>query len=382
MKKLAIILSRFPYPLEKGDKLRAYHQIVYLSSYFNIGLFVLETTPTNDEQLAALQPYCSSIIRYPLKRSDVLQGIVKSLIYKQPVQVGYFFSERVYQQMQHDLNSFSADTIYAQLSRTALYVKDRKEYKVCDFQDAFSLNYQRLAKSSWLLRKWFYRRESTCMNTFEQRMMQWFNDWTIISEMDRLAISPRITIVSNGVDRAKFKIMDVPKPYDVLFLGNLTYAPNLQAANFLIQHILPELIAIYPSIKVAIAGANMPDTIRSKQSSNLICLGWVDDIVSLYNSARLFVAPLFSGAGLQNKVLEAMSCGVPVVCSTVVNASLQAQSGEVVIANDGVSFAKQIKTLLQDPFAMKLLSEKASHFILEHYQWHTENEKLKQLLLA
>lgn len=380
LKKLAIVLSRFPYPLEKGDKLRAYHQLKYLSNFFCIELFILETNAISEANIAQISPFCKQLHIYHLTSFDRMQGVWSSLLHNEPIQVGYFYAEKVFNRINSDLDAFQPDVIYAQLSRTTNYVRHRKEYKVCDFQDAFSLNYQRLSKYSWIPKKWFYLRESECMKHFEQLMMKCFDNWTIISEMDRLAISPRIHIVSNGVDSTKFSPKQTQKKYDVLFIGNLTYAPNQQAVRFLISTMLPALITLKPDIRVAIAGANMSVTIQNKQSKNLICLGWVDDIVALYNEASVFVAPLFSGAGLQNKVLEAMSCEVPVVCTTVVNASLQATNKEVLIANNAQEFAEKVLELLSDKEEYTRMTKLSRNFILKHYQWQIENEKLKQIL--
>jgi glycosyltransferase involved in cell wall biosynthesis len=106
----------------------------------------------------------------------------------------------------------------------------------------------------------------------------------------------------------------------------------------------------------------------------------VEDIVHLYNEARVFVAPLWSGAGLQNKVLEAMSCGTPVVCTKVVNASLQAPSQAVHVAATNQEFAQQVLTLLSSEAQQKIVGQQGRDFVLANYQWNVENEKLKVLL--
>lgn len=383
-KKLAIILSRFPYPIDKGDKLRAYHQIISLSQHFDIHLFALCEKMPSESELNTVKQYCTSIDLYHLNRLTIAIQSGLSFFKKLPVQVGYFFSQKHKKNIQEAIIALKPDTIYCQLSRTALYAFDLPFYKVIDFQDAFAMNYNRIQENAHGLKKWFYKRESNRMKSFEGQMLQWFDATTIISSFDKanLSVQPNQTVViGNGVDFTFFSPQNVDKKYDLLFLGNLSYLPNQNAVRYLIDEVLPKLLKQCPQLTINIAGASMPSSYNSYNSSNITMSGWVDDIRTTYAEAKIFVAPLLTGAGVQNKLLEAMSMALPCVTTSVVNASLQAEEGkQLVIANSSDEFVNQILNLLDNQEKQNQLSKEARRFIEESYSWEKSNAKLAQVL--
>lgn len=381
-KKLAIILSRFPFPLDKGDKLRAYQQIKYLSDFFDIQLYSLETKTTTEENKKQLLPYCSSIHTYQLKPWSIAYQAFRSFFRSEPVQVGYFFSKEIYFSIRKDIGLLQPDVVFAQLSRTAHFAVELPFPKLLDFQDAFSLNYERVSKESGGIRRWFYAREGKCMRYFEKWIIKKFDATTIISEIDKQAIDASIHVIPNGVETSRFLSLSLPKKYDLLFLGNLSYLPNRKAVEFLAHKVLPQLQIIKPDIRVQIVGAGLTDSIRKLATAQLHITGWVEDSVTAYNECRLFVAPLFSGAGMQNKVLEAMSCGLPVITTPIVNASIQAQdTKEILIASGVDEFVKHITTLLDDKKYSEQVGQSAREFVEKKFQWSAANEKLRQLLM-
>ena len=382
-KNIAIILSRFPFPLNKGDKLRAYHQIKYLSNYFDIHLHCLHTEKIEEKDRLEIEKYCISIHTYPLKKMTILKGILLSILNNFPIQVGYFFSQKIKKQIEKNIQLQSVETLYCQLSRTALYAKDFTCKKVIDFQDAFSANYEKIAKESNGIFKIFYRRESKTMKVFEQKIFTWFDESTIISENDKaqIANNQNIHVIQNGVDTNYFINANIEKKYDILFVGNLSYLPNKMAVFYLVNHIFPLLKLKLPNIKINIVGADTTPDIFALANENITVSGFVDDVRSAYNSSTLFVAPLFTGAGLQNKILEAMAMQLPCVSTSVVNASLNAMDkNQIFIANNEDEFVSSILLLLQDISLQNEIKNNAKEFILKKFSWQVANEKLLQIL--
>ena len=89
-KKLVVITSRFPFPLEKGDKLRAYHQIKYLSQFFEIHLISTSDVPIKEEYKQELAPYCKSIQVFQMSILQRIGGLFLKFFQNKPFQVGYF----------------------------------------------------------------------------------------------------------------------------------------------------------------------------------------------------------------------------------------------------------------------------------------------------
>ncbi len=383
-KKLVILLSRFPYPLDKGDKLRAYHQIKDISNEFDIYLHCIIDEQILDIHYKEVKKYCVEINTYSIpKYLRVWNGIV-SVIKSQPFQVGYFYSNAIHEKIKKALNTSSFDALYCQLSRMAKYCNTFNKRKVFDFQDAFSTNYIRSAKQASFFKKIAYLLEAKTMLRYEKKLLLQFTSTTIISTFDKeqLPIQPNNTIViSNGVDTHFFNPQKKEKIYDVLFCGNLNYLPNKEAAKYIITEIAPQLIANNKNIKIAIAGKYDKNFFSALPLlDNIHMLHWVEDIKTLYAQSKVFIAPLFIGAGLQNKLLEAMSMELPCITTNVANASLCANPQQLIIANHATEFCNAITTLLHNEEYCSQLGKEARDFVQQHYNWTIENQKLSTLL--
>ena len=384
-KKIAIVLSRFPYPLNKGDKLRAYHQIVFLAKQNDIFLYCLSDEKVNENDFNEVKKWCVSVEIFELNKTSIAWNLMNSFLKKLPAQVGYFFNANIQKQIKASILKIKPDVVYGQLARTAFYIKDLPFKRVIDFQDAFSTNYVRIAENATFLKQIFYKRESKLMKSFEQNMLSWFDASTIISDFDKSQIAnenENLAVVSNGVDTHYFTATPKEKKYDLLFCGNLSYLPNKNAVIFLCEKIAPLLIEKMPTIKINIVGGNSAADFKKYASNHIHFAGWVEDVRTAYDETKLFVAPLFTGAGLQNKLLEAMSMQVPCVVSSVTNASLIAtENKHVLIANNEYEFVEKIIQLLKDEHLQHSFKVNARIFVEENYSWDKANQILENILL-
>ena len=384
-KKIAIVLSRFPYPLNKGDKLRAYHQIVFLAKQNDIFLYCLSDEKVNENDFNEVKKWCVSVEIFELNKTSIAWNLMNSFFKKLPAQVGYFFNANIQKQIEASILKIKPDVVYGQLARTAFYIKDLPFKRVIDFQDAFSTNYVRIAENATFLKQIFYKRESNLMQSFEQKMLSWFDASTIISDFDKSQIAnenENLAVVSNGVDTHYFTATPKEKKYDLLFCGNLSYLPNKNAVIFLCEKIAPLLIEKMPTIKINIVGGNSAADFKKYASNHIHFAGWVEDVRTAYDETKLFVAPLFTGAGLQNKLLEAMSMQVPCVVSSVTNASLIAtENKHVLIANNEYEFVEKIIQLLKDEHLQHSFKVNARIFVEENYSWDKANQILENILL-
>jgi polysaccharide biosynthesis protein PslH len=382
--RLVILLSRFPYPLEKGDKLRAFHQIKGLHVHFDIHLIALAQQSILPEHLQQVQPYVSKvhIIQQTKWRNYV--GAALGLFSKEPLQVAYYYNANTQQQINAIIQSIAPQLVYVQLARMAKYVLDVPIKKVLDFQDAFSLNYTRSSKHAKWPVQYVYRLEANRMAAYEQKMLSSFDATTIISTTDLQSLASTTTqVIRNGVDTTYFAPTSQPKQYDLLFVGNLGYAPNILAVEFIVQQILPKLLVTNPSIQIAIAGANPSANVLAYQNQNITILPWLPDIRDAYANAKIFIAPLFTGAGLQNKLLEAMSMGLPCITTSICNDALQAQPNQqILLADTAEEFVQQINYLLQNPIQCQNLSANGRQLVVTQFDWQSANTMLAQLLTS
>ena len=387
--KILVILSRIPWPLEKGDKLRAYHQLRCLSKNNEVVLFALNDNRNVNEAEAKRQllPYCSTIRFFNLHKISILWNIIKAFFRGKPLQVGYFYSCRAKTALQQLIAETNPDRVFCQLVRTAEYGKDLSIPKTIDYQDTLSQGILRREQKAVFLLKPFFKLEYKRLQRYEDKVFEWFDRKTIISKPDRdLLTHPHreeVTIIPNGVDHQYFTPAVKKKQYDLIFNGNMSYPPNINASKLLAKKILPIVHQTLPETTLLLSGAQPHEQVKALQNEKITVSGWVDDIRENYAMSRVFIAPMQIGTGLQNKLLEAMSMKLPCITSDLANASLGAEpETEILTGNTPETFAQHIVRLLTDANAAATLSENGHQFVLRTFDWEKATEILERVITA
>lgn len=380
--KLLILAPRFPYPLEKGDKLRLYHQIKYLKEHYRITLVCLTENEVRESDKNEVQVFCDKIFYYDIGiPNNVISG-VQSLITGSPIQVCHFFNKEIKSKIRQVIIDEKPDIIYTQLVRMMPYLPKLEVPMVLDLMDAMSLNMSNEAKKRSFPMSWVYNREARLLLDLERKAIEQFDNLTIISERDRNVITEdgaKVMVVPNGVSTDFFNNeMSISPKYDIGFIGNMGYLPNVNAAIYLVEKIVKNN---FPEAKVLIAGARPDDRVKALQSEHVHISGWIEDIREAYASCSIFVAPLFTGAGLQNKILEAMSMKVPCITTSHVNNGCKAKPNqEILIADTVDEFVESIKNLLKNKEKRDSLALKGRRFVEQSYQWSVQVDKLVKVL--
>jgi polysaccharide biosynthesis protein PslH len=386
--KLLVLTSRFPYPLEKGDKLRIFHQIRELSQRHEIILCALTEEAVQDADYQQVMPFCSQIHIFHLSKMTIFLNILAGILRGLPFSVSYFFNRKIQRQILDIATKEKPEHIYAQLIRTSEYFKGTPYPKTLDYMDAFSVGMHRRSEDeSWFLRP-FYALESKLLRRYETSIFPYYNHLTIISQQDKTLLMGRneinIKVVPNGIDYQYFtpKYEQTTEPqYDIVFVGNLGYYPNIQAAKYLVNQILPLLKKTQPHIKILLAGARPSPEIELLAHENVNIKRDLVDIREAYLSAKIFVAPIFHGSGQQNKILEAMAMGLPCITTTLVNNAILAKPNEgILVANTEGAFAKQILNLLQDVDFQLIIKANGRQFVKTHYSWQTVTQVLNDMI--
>ncbi len=383
--KLFILLPRVPYPLEKGDKLRAYNHIKYLSREHEIILCALNDKKLSRDVYQSLKPYCKSVSIIKLSKLCIVINILKAFFTEKPLQVGYFYNNKVQKKINKLIRENNPDHIFCQLIRAAEYVKNINIPKTLDYQDAFSKGVERRISLSPFYMKPLLKLEYVRLKKYENHIFEYFNNKIIISSQDRGLIEhkekDKITIIPNGVDTGYFKPVTKEKKYELLFTGNMNYIPNVIGAEFLVRKVLPELKKKYPQIKVMLAGANPCYRIKSLKSDNVEVTGWVDDMRNCYAISEIFIAPMQIGIGLQNKLLEAMAMQLPCITSRLANNALSAKENcEILIGNNVEEYVKHIFFLLENKDKAYEIALNGYDFVVKNYNWENLTGKLSDII--
>lgn len=215
-----------------------------------------------------------------------------------------------------------------------------------------------------------------------------FDACTTVSEADAQALRrhtawARIEVVPNGVDPVHFQ----PRPDviagagSIVFLGVMDFEPNIDAVRWLADAVLPLVRADSPEVTVTVVGRDPSDAFRDFAGRHGIRLtGRVPDVRPHLAEAMVFVAPMVSGSGIKNKVLEAMAMALPIVATTLAVEALEVQDGvHYLVADEASDFAAAIDRLLGDPELRLRLGQNARRLVETQYGWDTTARRYKEI---
>lgn len=381
--KIVYLTSRFPYPLDKGDKLRAYHQIKNLSEKYEVHLICISDKDHSKNDLEEIRAIVYSLHVLTISPFERYVSLFKSIFSETPFQIAWFYDPQLDLAIQNICKDIHPDHVFCQLARMGEYAKHLPYPKTLDYMDCFSVSMQKRASVS---RKWIkklYLIEAQRMHKYEIKIAQYFDHLTIISQQDKAYFSfpnsHKIHIIPNGISKDFFDLTQLTKPeFDLVFVGNMSYLPNIESVEYLAEQVLP---LCGKHVKLLIAGTNPAQRVKTLQSDQVRVVGWVKDIRTAYKNAKIFVAPMWSGTGQQNKILEAMAMSLPCITTGAVNNAIgAAKDHEIMIAESADAFAAHIDFLLKNPEIGYKMGSKGRQFVKEHYDWKQISEILSSIL--
>lgn len=384
--KLFVLLSRVPYPLEKGDKLRAFNQIKELSRKHQIVLFALNDTRLDDKAMTELKKYCVAISIVKFSKFTIFFNLVRAFFNGKPLQVGYFYFDKAQKKVDELIVKHKPDHIYCQLIRTAEYIKKYPHIpKTLDYMDVFSKGMERRKSTEPFYMKPFLAMEYRRLKRYENKVFAYFTTKTIISEQDKNFIphpqKQNIVVVPNGVDTSYFKPIIHKKEFDLLFNGNMNYPPNIESVEYLVEKIMPYVWHKFPNTRLLISGATPSKEVLDLASDKVIVSGWVDDIRVNFAKSKILVAPMQISIGLQNKLLEAMAMQLPCITSSLANNALGAKPNEqILVADNPEQYARHVIDLLQNEAKAKQIAMNGYQFVLHGFNWQSTTAILEKLI--
>lgn len=386
--KILFITPRLPYPPHGGDKLRAFNLIKYLSRKHSIYLVSFIESKKELECVAPMREYCVNVEVILLKP---IQSYINCLLFSLslvPFQVAYYRDRRMKDKICEVIKREKIDGIYIHLLRMAQYVKDVNEInRILDLTDSLSLSLKRSLKFRNHLFFAFYFIEWLKIMIYEPRIIKYFNGCLLVSNVDKEANKPlkkanNIAVIPNGVDFEYFK----PKGNEysrnsIVFIGNLHSFPNKDAVLYFCRDILPFIKKEIPDIKFYIVGINPTKKILElAKDKTVIITGGVDDSRPYLSDAAAMVCPIRVATGMQNKILEAMAMGLPVISTSIATLWMdKKEDSGVLIADTPMEFAKKVTEVIKDKNLREKLSISARKLIVESYDWNKNIKKLEQL---
>jgi glycosyltransferase involved in cell wall biosynthesis len=224
------------------------------------------------------------------------------------------------------------------------------------------------------------------LRLFERRAIRFSHTTFVCSEYDKNYLSKtygskNVVVIPNAIHIPKVK--ELPDNPILLFLGVMSYAPNAQAADYLIKNVWPMILSTLPSAKLFIAGA-FPERIPSfsDHPHGVEFLGFVDELDKMYNEVKVVCCPIFSGGGTRIKILEAAAYGKPVVSTTIGAEGISLQDGEeILLRDDPESFANACIYLLDKKSIATKIGRAAHSVIIQHYDRNSVVKRIKMHLI-
>lgn len=376
--KILFLANRIPYPPYRGDKLKIYNLAKRLQAQHELYLLTFTQTPEEAEYKRELEKIFKEVHLVHLPKWKSAANCLAGIGNRTPFQVLYFHSAAMQQALNSVLSQHHFDAIHVQHLRMSPYLAERKDIpRILDLPDAFSLYWERRKTiKRGLLQGMFENEEQRRVLKYEQ-VLKDYNLSLVCSQEDLEYLKQtqhieNIRLLPNGVDLTTFSLRahDYGHNHTLLFTGNMDYAPNVDAVGYFVREILPIVKEKFPKAKFVIAGQRPVKKVTELASDDIVVTGFVKDLAETYNNASVVVAPLRFGAGTQNKVLEAMAMGIPVVCSNIGFKGLGIESGEgAIMQTEPLAFAQSIIELLGSAEMRKEVGEKGAAVVRSKFDW-------------
>jgi len=386
--RILFLTSRLPFPPNRGDRLRTYQLLRHASRDHAITLVSFVASEQEAQLARELDAYCEELhfIVQPVRRSQI--GTMANFWRRQPLQALYYRSGKMRRLVDELLANGRYDAAYVHLFRMAPYMTGRPDlYRIVDLTDMISAEIAASLPYRSPLSRLIYRLELQRISRYEQEVAGWAEETWLISERDRSELAAsrpaaNLQVVPNGVDLAHFyPLGQEPVNNRLLFVGHLDVFHNIDAGNYLLDELFPRLRKRIPDCTLDIVGPGEGLQLVGQEPDQGVRLrGFVPDLNEVLNESAVFVAPLRFSAGVQNKVLEAMAAGVPVVTTGNVSAGLAAQAGRDLLVGSGADeLVAAVVKLLEDQPLRRQIGQAGRQFIAERFSWQVAMDRLQSV---
>ena len=386
---ILLVTPRFPFPTRTGDTLTVFHLLRHFSQRHAVDLVSCTTEPLPRRYREAIVPYCRAMRTVRISSARSFLNGIGAVLRREPLQAAWFHSPEIAATIAELTSRRDYQVVYAHTVRAARYLIEQptQAVRILAMQISMQLNYQRLARYERNpLYRLAFKHEAARLGSFERSLVEKFDRTLVISEVDRAAISPgpsdRFFECPHGVTLDEEPIdAGSRETNSIVFSGNMNYRPNVDAAVFFYREIFPRIRTRFPDALFYVVGANPDPSIQALDADDGVRItGEVESIYPWLRRAAVGIDPLRAGAGLQNKVLEGMACGLPMVVTPVANEGIRAiPEVHLLAADEAGAFADQVIRLFEGADLRRRLGEQGRRFIEENWSWDIHFNRLEEM---
>lgn len=399
MRDILFLTHRIPYPLNKGEKIRAWHVLRYLQARGRVHLGTFIDHPDDERHAEMLAAGCASACMIRLKPRLARLRSLAGLATGQALSVRYYQDRALHDWVRQTLDQHDIGTVLAYSGPMAQYVPAftrRPLLRLMDLVDVDSEKWRAYGDAARWPQARIYHREARRLLAWERQVAQCFDHTLLVSSAEaallrRLApeSAHKIDYFNLGVDSEFYSpAHHLESPYpagiNLVFTGALDYQPNIEAVAWFAAHVLPQLQGRHPGLMFHIVGLRpVARVLALRRIPGVAVHANVPDVRPYLRHAALAVAPLWLARGVQTKVLEAMAMQKVVVITPQAFEGISAAAGrELIVASDGSEFVLNILAALANPAAMLAMGASARRRVVQDYRWDSSLQRLGRLLQA
>ena len=387
---ILFLCHRLPFPPKRGGKIRPFNIIRHFSdSGHKVTVGSLARSEQEKREGAGLEDHCEKVLIGTIGRVGALAQMVGRLPTGSPSSMGYFYSRTLHRLVRQEAATSNFDLVFVHCSSAAQYARHVSDAaSILDFGDMDSqkwLDYSRFRSFPLSAGYWL---EGTKLLAAEKKLARQFDlsTCTTKAEFDTLGelnSAQRTGWFPNDVDAEYFSPGEQAHDPDLIcFVGRMDYYPNQHAMQMFCDNVLPGIHRERPNTKLIIVGAEPSADIWSLgDRPGITVTGTVDDVRDYVRSAALTVAPLAIARGTQNKILESMALGVPVVSSTTAAGGVDAVAGQhIVTASTNDEYVESIVEILGNPEKRAKLAAAARDNVTKKHNWVESMTRLDHIV--
>lgn len=386
MDDLLFLSHRIPYPPNKGDKIRSWQILKHLCGNYSVHLGCLYDDPNDARYIPFLGSICASVCCRPLQPFTAKIRGLSGLFRNEPLTLGYFYDKALQGWVTDTLRKRHPAQVFVFCSAMANYVRHaRSSIRVLDLIDLDLEKWRQYSDDARPPAKQLYARESRLLSEFECAMSREFDATLFVSDAEAkrfAAVAPgsssKVHVFNNGVDLDYFRPQDTyVSPFSgdgpfIVFTGAMDYWPNIQAVIWFAREVLPLVRQHAAKAEFWIVGRDPSKSVRRlSKLQGVRITGTVEDVRPYIANATVVVAPLQTGCGVQNKVLEAMAMAKIVVASPLACEGIKVSARkDIIVAATPSDFTAAIMSVLAKEIAGN--GKMARRTIERDYQWNFE----------
>ncbi|MFT3804584.1 MAG: TIGR03087 family PEP-CTERM/XrtA system glycosyltransferase [Burkholderiaceae bacterium] len=387
--KILFLCHRYPFPPRDGGKLRAMKMIEHLSRVHDVFVVSMIRDDEEAEHAAGLKDFCAGFEAPRVSPLGQLLRTGLAPLQARPLSFGYFRSPAVQRIVDRWTSTIGFDRIVAYSSSMGPYVSAVADVpRLLDFCDMDSEKWLMYARAQGLPKSLMFRYEYAAVARQERRLAAAFDLSTVATPTELQTLrdrcgDDRCAWFPNGVDLQYFSPLDQPCDPDLLcFVGRMDYLPNVRCVEQVCTQVLPLIREHRPQARFAIVGSRPNQIVRKLgELPGVEVTGTVPDVRPWLGRASAMLAPLDIARGTQNKVLEAMAMGVPVITSALVRQGLADEAGkELIVAESAEQIARSAVELMNDSQHRGRLSEASRAVVQRIYGWEGAMSRFESLL--